>query len=278
MVHGLLASLHRKLSTGMVVRHLSPGYQVMYASAFTENTLPGNESGVYLGMSFRPGHGLTVDAYADVFSFPWLKSGTDAPAWGKEYFVQLVYKPSKKLELSSRLRAERKEVNVPANGRPVNILNLVSKLNWRTHLTWQPWPELRLRQRVELVWYDIRDGSFAEQGYLIYNDVKYDPTGSPFSLGARLQFFETDGFNSRIYAFENDVPGSYSVPAVYQKGMRYYINVGLAIKNSLKSTHRIIPCMNVYLRWAQTIYEMQAPSALQASQPELKIELIFSGS
>jgi hypothetical protein len=53
-------------------------------------------------------------------------------------------------------------------------------------------------------------------------DILYKPLLAPYAAVLRLQYFETDSYNSRIYAYENDVLYSYSIPAFYDKGFRYY--------------------------------------------------------
>ena len=52
----------------------------------------------------------------------------------------------------------------------------------------------------------------AENGFLIYTDVLYKPMFKAFSGNIRLQYFETDGYNSPLYAFESDVLYGYSIP------------------------------------------------------------------
>jgi hypothetical protein len=39
----------------------------------------------------------------------------------------------------------------------------------------------------------------------------------------RLALFETDGFASRVFAYEYDVRGSFSVPAFQDRGERFYV-------------------------------------------------------
>jgi predicted porin len=48
--------------------------------------------------------------------------------------------------------------------------------------------------------------------------------GSKFSGNIRFAIFETSGFDTRVYAFENDVLYAYSVPAYQGKGIRFYVN------------------------------------------------------
>ena len=93
-----------------------------------------------------------------------------------------------------------------------------------------------------MMWYD-RQGKSAEEGFLFFAEGIFKPTFS-FSANLRLQYFETGGFNSRIYAYENDVLFGYSIPAFFDKGFRYYSNLNYDINKKLA----------VWLRWAQTVY------------------------
>ena len=43
-------------------------------------------------------------------------------------------------------------------------------------------------------------------------------------MNGRLAWFDTDGYNSRLYAYENDLLYSFSIPALYGKGIRSYLN------------------------------------------------------
>lgn len=279
LVQGLLVSLHRKLDASIVFRHISPGFQSLYASAFTENTLPSNESGLFLGLTLKPGRGYIINIYADVFCFPWLKFHTNAPSNGREYLFQLVYQPNKRLELSTRFRHEVKQANETNENEIVRAIGPVHKTNWRGHITWQLSPVIRVRQRMELVWFNAKNAA-REQGLLIYNDISCNPPGKPFGFGARLQFFETDGFNSRIYAFENDAGAGYAVHAVHHKGLRYYFNLDIDLKKPrVAASGWQALYVKLYLRWSQTINQMKAgPASQEASIPTgsvYKVQVIF---
>jgi hypothetical protein len=103
------------------------------------------------------------------------------------------------------------------------------------------------RNRVELVWYDAQQKDRSQQGFLTYFDVGYQPANTRLSLNTRLQYFETEGYDSRIYAYESDVLYSFSIPQFAGKGMRYYINANYDVTKN----------MQVWIRWAQTIYQNQ---------------------
>lgn len=242
-VNGLLVSVDPRVDISFVQRTIASSYQAVYGNAFTENTYPTNETGFYSGISIRPANGWKLDAYADIFKFPWLKYLVDAPSQGTDFLAQLSYTPNRQIEIYTRFRAESKQGNQPGNTTATNFLVRLPRQSWRTQFNYKLSSAISLRNRVEVLWYD-RQGNNRETGFLVFNDFIYRPLLKPFSGIARLQYFETDDYNSRIYAYENDLLYCYSIPAFFDKGYRYYLLINYDIGKKI----------SFWLRFAQTIY------------------------
>jgi len=242
-INGLLVNMDAHVAMSFIYRNISRGYQSLYSNAFTENTYPTNESGLYSGITITPVYFLRIDAYADFYHFPWLKYRTDAPTSGTDYMIQLTYQPNKQVAIYTRFRTENK----PINYNPYNlILNPViarPKQNFRTQFNYKLDNRFTVRSRVELSWFD-RKNDASQNGFLTFVDVLYKPMLKPFSGNIRLQYFETDDYDSRIYAFENDVQYSYSIPSFFNKGYHYYVNGNYDVSKKL----------SFWIRFAQTIY------------------------
>jgi hypothetical protein len=220
--------------------------QSINGNAFTENTYPTNETGFYTGVTVRPAIGWRIDAYADLYKFPWLKYLVDAPSHGRDFLAQITFTPNKQVEIYSRFRSETKQSNQSDNTTVTNFLVSIPKQNWRTQLSYKLNSAVTLRNRIELLWYDNQNDNKtkAEKGFLTFFDFLYKPMLTPYSAVLRLQYFETDSYNSRIYAYENDVLYSYSIPAFYDKGFRYYLLLNYDLGKKI----------SFWFRWAQTIY------------------------
>ena len=65
----------------------------------------------------------------------------------------------------------------------------------------------------------------SEQGVMAYQDIIYAALERKFKLQYRLAWFHTDSYNSRIYAYENNVLYGYSFPSFMGKGWRTYLNL-----------------------------------------------------
>jgi hypothetical protein len=245
-INGLLVSVDPRVDISFVQRTISAAYQSINGNAFTENTYPTNETGFYAGITIRPAIGWRIDAYGDIYKFPWLKYLVDAPGHGKDFLAQLTCTPNKQVEVYTKFRNETKQSNQPDNTTVTNFPVTIPKQNWRTQLSYKINTAVILRSRVEMLWYDHNNDNKAntEKGFLGFFDILYKPLLSSYAAGLRLQYFETGSYNSRIYAYENDVLYSYSIPAFYDKGFRYYFTFSYDLSKKI----------SFWLRWAQTIY------------------------
>jgi hypothetical protein len=246
ILNGVLLSADAKVDLSIVHRQISPAYQAVNANAFTENSAPSNEHGIFVGLTLRPMQGWKLDFYSDIYTFPWLKYLVDAPSYGRDWMCQLTYTPNRQVELSSRFRNEISVKNLSAQPDLDIITNypaMVSKINWRWQLNNTLTRALSIRNRVEAVWYR-RPPDSTEAGFLAFFDVIYKPMRKPYAAVGRLQYFETEGYNSRLYAYENDVLYGSSIPALFDNGFRYYLTFSYELKRTL----------TIWVRWAQTIY------------------------
>ncbi|MBK6380351.1 MAG: helix-hairpin-helix domain-containing protein [Chitinophagaceae bacterium] len=242
-INGVLISASSKIDLSLLYRNISKSYQSLYTNAFTENTYPTNENGFYACVSISPANAWRIDAYADFFKFPWLRYRVDAPSTGSDYLIQLSYKPNKQLEIYTRFHTESKAINVNPGQLTLSPVTRQPKKNWRTQVSYRINTAITIRNRTEILWFD-KKGLDAEEGFLTYVDFLYKPMLKAFSGVIRLQYFETDGYNSRLYAYENDVLYSFSIPVFYDKGLRYYVNINYDINKKI----------TIWIKWAQTIY------------------------
>lgn len=250
---GAVVSLHTNVDASLVYRNINRGYQDVNANAFTENASPVNENGLYAAISVRPANVFRVDAYADVFKFPWLTYRTAAPSAGRDFFIQCNYIPNKLVSIYLRYKNETKEINLPGDSLATHFINPVSKKNLRLQTDIVVNRQLSVANRVETIWYN-NNGPNAGQGFLTYLEAECKPSAIHGSARIRLQYFETDGYNERVYAYESDLPYGFSIPFFYDKGLRYYISINWQPAKFFIQRKRSKLAINIGLKWAQTIY------------------------
>ncbi|MBI2967463.1 MAG: helix-hairpin-helix domain-containing protein [Bacteroidetes bacterium] len=243
-LNGLIISIDPRVSFSAVYRNYKKEFQPIYSAAFGESTKNINEEGIYMGVQMKLPNRFTLSAYYDYFKFPWMKYLVDAPSTGSDYLVQLNYTPFKKLDMYMRVRQRDKFKNqYTTDDADIDYIAPYSQVNYRYNISYQVTPAVKLRSRVEYLTYTLNSGVPAD-GYLIYQDFIYKIHGSPFSVVTRYAFFDTDNYDTRIYMYESDVVGAYSVPAVYYKGGRGYFML----------RYRIFHRVDLWLRYARTFY------------------------
>jgi hypothetical protein len=241
VLNGVMMALDPKLSLSLLHRKLTPDYHSLLSRAFSENTRVSNENGFYIGLNARFTSQWSLNAYADHFSFPWMKYRTYAPSRGHDYLVQVNFRPERRIEMYARYRIRNKPLNSP-NESIIRYLDNVTRQNLRINLSYPVSPSFSFRNRIELV--DFRHGSKKQRGFLIYQDIGYRNFASSWAINFRYAIFDTDGFDARIYAYENDVLYAFSFPFYSEKGHRAYI----------VARYRVNRNIDLQVRLAQTVY------------------------
>jgi hypothetical protein len=240
--NGALMVLDPKLSLAIQNRKFETDFKPIQSNAIGESSTNTNESGTFIGLNANPIKSISISAYADRFSFDWLRFQTDAPSSGKRYLVELNYKPSKKLETYIRFRQRTRDRNSGGENIGLDKLETENLINYRFHIRYKATKSITLKSRIEVSNYQIGNNS-DENGILIYQDFNYKQLSVPISFSVRYAIFDTK-YNSRIYTYENDVLYAFSVPALNGKGTRFYITTKYHISRSL----------DFWLRYAQTYY------------------------
>ena len=228
-LNGLLIGLDKRLSISILHRFFSLKYQALNAQPFSESSKINDESGVYLGLEYKLSKRFIVSAYADFWQHQWWRFRVDAPSNGHEYFIKSAFK-FKNTEGYIQLKTKTKQENITRpDSSKVNQIMDKTKAQIRFHFQNKLTKHLTLRNRLELSSYQDEEQS---KGFVIWQDIIWKGTltakrtDDPLSITSRLAFFDTDNYQSAIYAFENDLMYNFNVQPYYYRGTRFYVNVG----------------------------------------------------
>jgi hypothetical protein len=237
-IHGVLASLDRRVDMSIVYRDFDRDYQVLNANAFSEASQPINEKGIYVGMEVRPYKGWTLSVYADHWNNPWVSYRRDGPTTGREYLTKIAYTIKRKLDFYIQYRYEQKQLNSSIQSK-IDFPLDIKLQRMRAHLSYKLTKEWELRDRVEWSFFENLEKATKGKGFLMYQDVIYKPIARPYSFSARYAIFDVNSFDARIYAFENDLLYEFYIPFFQNRGTRYYINAKVRLNRSITFEARI---------------------------------------
>lgn len=254
--NGLLINLHPKVSYSCHYRFFPKNFHSLYGQTFSESSGVNNETGIYMGLEIRPRAQWRILGYIDQWKHPWLRFRADAPSRGRESLARITFYKRKKMEAYIQWKKERKQESYRLDNTKVDALLYKEKESMRIHLSKKISKGLELRSRVEwslfdiekshqseaLIWYQqtfTPQNNVKKSGYLVYQDIIYKPSKIPISITGRYAIFDIDNYDTRIYAYENDVTYQFSIPAYYNKGTRFYLNLKYRAKNNIVVESRI---------------------------------------
>ena len=219
-VNGLRYSGIPRFALCALYRHYDKGYHSHYNSGFAEYSNTTNEEGLYLGLESTPFRSLKINAYYDRFRFFSPRYQATIPGNGQEIVGDVTFNRSR-WDCSFRFKHEEK----PEDDKTGENLQSVSRIKqeYRLQFTYSICEQLKSRTRTSYTRYVKKEKH--EGGYLFYQDLMYSSLQTNLKAQFRFAYFDTDSYNTRIYAYENNVLYGYSFPALYDRGFRSYLNL-----------------------------------------------------
>ena len=245
-MNGLLIGLDRRIDLALVYRNYARDYQALNANGFAETSGTRNEEGIYLGLAVRPAEGWTVTGYFDQWRHPWLRFNLDSPSYGREYRARVTYEIRRALRIYLEARHETKFINAPDNETAFNQPIPRELFQTRLHIARNISKALELRTRIDWGYFD-NQAEERQTGFALLQDVLYRPMDAPLSFTARYALYQTDSYDIRFYHYENNLLNTFAIPAYYNRGSRFYLNV----------RYRPVPAFTLEGRIAQTFWSDQ---------------------
>lgn len=267
MVAGMLLTPYKNLEVAILYRNYQKDFHPFDSNAFSENTVPQNERGVYWGWKYRWSRRVNTTGYVDLFSFPWLGFRRYSPSQGYEWLLRLSYQPSKKVSLFVQAREEARERNADI-GTPLYKTMTGIKRNFVLHCDYGAGEKIRLKTRIQYNSYG-HSTKFTD-GLALMQDFSF--SAGLFRFSGRHSIFYTGSYDNRHYVYERDAWLAYSLPTYSGTGVRNYALIEIKVHKSL----------TLWLRYARTHLVQERDTGRTAqelngnTQNDVKFQVKFS--
>lgn len=233
-IAGVNAPLAAALEGSLLCRYYDTHYIATHAGAYS-NTSCNNEYGVSAVLSYTPMRKLVLTANAAYTRYPFHRYGVKGTSDVFKGAVDCDWKVADRHSLYFKA-----SVSVD-NGRRKNAVRLRGEYAYVL-----PYG-LETATRLEI----SRGGkSF---GGLLFQEVRYNTPDRKFRCAVRTTLFSTEDWDARIYAYERDVPGTFSVPAWYGKGIGLYAT----------ATYRPLKWLSMSLKCSGILYEDSSKNSIK---------------
>ncbi len=220
----------------IIYRNFSPRFYNPHGHGFSSYSIR-NERGINIGLSTII-HNYKIDIMFDFYNKPWRTFTTPVPVRGDDLYIWINRRINTHFKIKCKLKFRRKEdfdTYTSWDGIPSEILKIQRQTSVRLEIL-SKFQQIKFKTRVELNHvYDTNIEkkwgyvSTNEIGSMFFQDIDFRYF-SYLNIRFRWIWFKTDSYQSRIYEFENDLPGSFNIPFLYGDGYRWYIIAQISIK------------------------------------------------
>lgn len=184
-------------------RYYSYAYHALYGSSFSEGGEVQNESGLYLGMRWKPTGRLTVDVYSDIAYFPWLRYRVATSSYTWDNSAAMTWELGTwNVAARYRLKWRQREGN--------------SADHWLRLTAARQGGRWELRSQLEACLHS----SGGNSGGVMASQAVGWKAAKWLQLYAFAAYFNTKDYDTRLYAYEKGMQYSFGYTAYSGHGMR----------------------------------------------------------
>ena len=202
---GILGAVYpfsSSLETSVVYRYYSKDYVATHAGAYCRSNV-NNEHGASAALRWTPVRDVTLSSSVEYTHFPYARFGVRDASDVLRASVDCGWTVAQEHTLYAKVSGSYD------SGRGARQVRL------RTEYSYAGGSGLELSTRFEGTWAGTVGG-------LLFQEAGYRSPSGKLRCSLRLTLFWTEDWDSRVYCYEGDVPGSFSVPAYYGKGTGLY--------------------------------------------------------
>ncbi len=229
---GMQCALGENTSLSLLYRNYAKNYQNFYALPVGQSSHPQNESGLLMAFQTSLFWSIRALLEIDVFQFPWLRYQANNPSVGQEIRLNLSKSLKNRSSVNFLYRLKNNAANSSSEGFPVVPAEEICKQSFQLNFEYGFANVWNFNSRVEYNLY-LQEKNLSS-GFLIYQDVNYNPIQIPLSFSLRYAIFDADNYENRLYAYERDFLYEYSVPAYNYKGSRFYLMVNWDVTENFR--------------------------------------------
>jgi len=217
-VQGLSFRPSDRLTMNFIYRNYDPGFAGFHGKGLFSSSSGDNVRGLFGNFTYEAARHLFVIAGCDLRYYPWLKYRCSAPSMAVSREIRIKFLPTDRVSVEAVYSYRSSMLNGQETFGTKKQENIFSRLIKAT-VRYSPDDNLTLGIRFD---YKTTEPG-TSRGMLLLQDLNYRSRKIPVSVWLRYCIFRTDNWDSRLYAYENDLLYSFSVPALSGEGTRSYI-------------------------------------------------------
>ena len=215
-LNNLSVHINKNLDLMTIQRFYSYKYSSLYSNSFSEGGSIQNESGIYIGVNWRPAYEWNIMAYTDWFYFAWPRYQISESSHGCDNHISMSYKNKNwGLEIRYRMKMKQKDNSLKTA--------LDDHNQQRIRLRFSKIINKHFESNTQFDGVEITNGNQHEYGYMINENIGYSFTDR-FGANITYGYFHTDSYDSRVCIYERGLLYRFSFPSFYGEGTRLAVS------------------------------------------------------
>ncbi len=204
----------------LIARYYQKNLPTWHGNSFSAQSRFDNEVGLYYGITILPAVRNKINAYFDIWQFPYTRYFEKMPTVGSEQFLQWEsHFSSQILRLTLQHKFKEKYISL-SEAKIRDFKRTMIRLDW-----WQKLAEFTFKSRAEFVSEYLPEEKVHTSGFLFYEQLKLKL--ADLEVIAQINFYKSDTspFKVKHYVYENNVDGIMQNRVVSGDGITSYLLV-----------------------------------------------------
>ncbi len=215
VVQGASFRLSDRLTGNLLCRSYAPGFTSFHGKGLFQSSSGDNVRGIFGNFTFEAARYLFISCGCDLRWYPWLRYRCSTPSEAKSCQAMVKYQPAGPCSAEIAYDYRCSVYDDPEKEGIKKQYEAVSH-SFKGAFRITAGDNLAFTTRLE-----YRRAVVPEsRGTALIQDISVKFSDLPLRCWFRCALFTTDDWNSRIYAYENDLPGTFNIPALSGKGSR----------------------------------------------------------
>jgi len=261
-VQGLSFRPDNRLTINALYRNYDPGFASFHGKGILSSSSGDNIKGILGNFIFEAAKHLFISAGCDLRQYQWLSYRCSSPSISLSTEVRIKYLPLTNLSCEGLFSYRQYQYDNPEVSG-IKKQHRLTTNTFKVAARYSPADNITIGTRL-----DFKTGGYESlsTGTMIVQDISYRLRDPAIALWLRYCIFRTGSWESRLYAYENDLVYSFSVPAFSGTGERIYLMLDWELSKS----------MNLRIKYGITdAYAISDDLAENKETRELRLQLRF---
>lgn len=216
--HGAVATIHSatvypddRFNVTVLHRYYSRRYSSLHAASFSDGNRVQNEHGIYAGTEWRPTPRVQMSAYSDLAYFGWPKYQTSGTSYSSDNMLAATLS-HRDWTFSGRYRLRIRQRDNDAK----TALICCTEHRLRLAVACSSAGGWDAKTQLDLA---LTEFKRSDRGLMVTQYV--NGSFNNIHVSTNVSYFNTTGYDSRLYAYERTMPYSFYSRAYSGHGIRY---------------------------------------------------------